>query len=55
MISDGPRWTRATPHQVKDILQTALDAKDLPAGQRRAGATDLAERIKLIAEQAHPP
>lgn len=54
MITDGPDWARGTPRQVKDILQAALDARDLPAAERRAVAVDLAERIDLIAEQAHP-
>jgi Transposase IS66 family len=54
MITDGPGWARGTPRLVKDILQAALEARYLPARQRRAVATDLAERIELIAEQAHP-
>lgn len=54
MITDGPDWAKGTPRQVKDILQAALDARDLPATKRRAVAVDLAERIDLIAEQAHP-
>lgn len=54
MITDGPDWARGTPRQVKDILLTALDARDLPARKRRAVAADLAERIELIAEQPQP-
>jgi transposase len=54
MITDGPDWARGTPREVKDILLAALDARDLPARKRRAVAVDLAERVELIAEQAHP-
>jgi transposase len=54
MITDLPDWARGTPRQIKDILQSALDARDLPHGQRRAVAVDLAERIELIGEQSHP-
>jgi transposase len=54
MISDGPDWARGTPRQVQDILHTALDARDLPEDERRTVAADLAERIELLAEQAHP-
>lgn len=54
MISDGPDWARGTPREVKEILLAALAARDLPAARRRAVAVDLAERIELIAEQAHP-
>jgi len=54
MITDGPDWARGTPREVKEILHTALNARDLPARQRRAVAEDLAERIELLADQAHP-
>lgn len=54
MITDLPDWARGTPRQIKDILLTALDARDLPGPERRAVAVDLAERIELIAEQSHP-
>jgi transposase len=54
MITDLPDWARGTPRQVKDILLTALDGRDLPVPKRRAVAVDLAERIDLLADQAHP-
>jgi transposase len=54
MITDGPDWARGTPRQIKDILLTGLDARDLPARKRRAAAVDLAERIELMAEQPQP-
>ncbi len=54
MITDLPGWARGTPRQVQDILLAALDARDLPTPKRRAVAADLAERIDLLAEQAHP-
>ena len=54
MITDLPDWARGTPRHVKNILLAALDARDLPAPKRRAVATDLAERIELLAEQSHP-
>jgi transposase len=54
MITDGPDWAKGTPRQIKDILLTGLDARDLPARKRRAVAVDLVERIELIAEQPQP-
>ncbi|MBF6607070.1 MAG: IS66 family transposase, partial [Chloroflexi bacterium] len=54
MESDLPAWARATPREIKHILLQALDARDLPADERRAVIDDLAELIELIAEAAHP-
>ncbi len=54
MESDLPDWARGTPKEVKEILLSALDARDLSKPKRRAVVSDLAERIELIAERAHP-
>lgn len=54
MASDLPAGARTTPREVKEILLLALDARDLSATKRRVVAEDLAERIELLAEQAHP-
>ena len=54
MEADLPDWARGTPRQVKEILLAALDARELSKRKRRAVADDLAERIDLLAEGAHP-
>jgi len=54
MESDLPAWARGTPREVKEILMEALDARVLSKEKRRAVVDDLAERIELIAEAAHP-
>lgn len=54
MESDLPDWARGTPRQVKEILLSALDARELSKRKRRAVAADLTERIELLAEDAHP-
>ena len=54
MESDLPAWARGTPREVKEILLAALDARVLSKKKRRAVVDDLAERIELIAEAAHP-
>lgn len=54
MESDLPDWARGTPKEVKEILLSALDARDLSKPKRRAVVCDLTERIELIAERAHP-
>lgn len=54
MIADLPAWARGTPREVKSILGQALDARDLDADQRTAVIADLAERVELLGEQAHP-
>jgi transposase len=54
MESDLPAWARGTPREVKEILMEALDARGLSKEKRRAVVDDLAERIELIAEAAHP-
>lgn len=52
--TDLPAWSRGTPRQVADILHTALAARDEPEPRRQAIASDLRERIELLAEQPHP-
>lgn len=52
--SDLPGWARSTPRIVADILHRALSARDLPEHERVGVAADLAERVELLAEQAHP-
>lgn len=54
METDLPDWARGTPRQVKEILLAALDARELSARKRRSVVDDLAERIELLAEEAHP-
>ena len=54
MESDLPDWARSTPRQVKEILLAALDARDLSGPKRRAAVADLAERIDLLGQAAHP-
>jgi len=54
MESDLPDWARGTPQEVKEILLQALDARELSKRKRRAVVEDLAERIELLAEAAHP-
>ena len=52
--TDLPDWARGTPRQVKEILLAALDARELSKAKRKAVVDDLAERIELLAEAAHP-
>ena len=54
MEGDLPDWARGTPGQVKEILLTALNARDLSKRKRRDVVSDLTERIDLLAEAAHP-
>lgn len=54
LTEDLPAWARHTPRTVTDILTTALDARDLPAAQRGAVVADVAERVELLGEDAHP-
>lgn len=54
MLSDLPDWARGTPREVKEILCSALDARDLSKTERENVATDLSDRIELLAERAHP-
>jgi transposase len=54
METDLPDWARGTPREVKDILLAALDARELSKRKRRAVAGDLAERIELLGQGAHP-
>ncbi len=54
METDLPDWATGTPRQVKEILLAALDARELSKQERRSVVCDLAERIELLAEEAHP-
>lgn len=54
LIEDLPGWARGTPRMVKDLLCQALDARDLDSAGRGAVSEDLAERVELLAEDAHP-
>lgn len=54
MESDNPDWARSTPREVKEILLTALDARELDEEKRLEVVTDLTERIELLGEAAHP-
>jgi transposase len=51
--TDLPAWARSTPRVVADIVHSALDARDLPEPERQRVATDLTERVELLAAQAH--
>lgn len=54
LIEDLPSWARGTPRQVKDLLLDGLAARDLDDGARAEAIADLAERVELLDEQAHP-
>lgn len=54
MVADLPDWARGTPREVKEILLQALDARDLSADEQIEIAADLAERVELLGERAHP-
>ena len=54
LIDDLPDWARSTPRRVADLLAEALAARDLDDTERAARIVDLAERIELLAEDAHP-
>ncbi len=54
LLCDLPGWARGTPRQVKDILLDGLAARDLDDTGRAEVITDLAERVELLADQAHP-
>ena len=54
LTTDLPVWARHTPRQVADILHTALDARDADEAERADIAVDLAERVELLAQAAHP-
>lgn len=54
LIADLPAWARGTPRQVNDILVAALAARDLDDDGRAETIADLAERVELLAADAHP-
>jgi transposase len=54
LIADLPAWARDTPRKVREILTEALIARDLGDGERMAVMADLAERVEMLADDAHP-
>jgi transposase len=54
LIADLPAWARDTPRKVREILTEALIARDLGDGERMAVIADLAERVEMLADDAHP-
>ena len=54
LITDLPGWAKGTPRQVNDLLHEALAARDLDDTERARAVVDLAERIELLVEVAHP-
>jgi len=54
METDNPDWARSTPREVKDLLLSALAARDLAQDERAEVVADLTERIELLGEQSHP-
>lgn len=54
MIADLPAWARSTPRRVRELLSEALDARNLDDAERAVVVADLAERVELLADDAHP-
>ncbi len=54
LITDLPPEARSTPRRVRELLTDALRARDLDDVERAAVVLDLAERVELIADDAHP-
>ncbi len=54
LITDLPRWARSTPRRVRAILLEALEARELTEDERRVVVADLAERVEMLASDAHP-
>jgi transposase len=54
LLTDLPTWAISTPRTVREILLQALEARDLAEDERLEVVADLAERIELLAEDAHP-
>jgi transposase len=54
LIADLPIWARDTPRKVREILTEALIARDLGDGEQMAVIADLAERVEMLADDAHP-
>lgn len=53
LAMDNPEGARSTPIEVKDLLLTGLDARDLSKKKRLEVAADLTERIELLGERTH--
>jgi transposase len=54
LIADLPVWAQDTPRKVREILTEALIARDLGDGKRTVVMADLAERVEMLADDAHP-
>ncbi|HVA07699.1 MAG TPA: IS66 family transposase [Acidimicrobiales bacterium] len=54
LITDLPAGAKHTPRRVRQILTEALDARDLDDDERAAVVADLAERVEMLADDAHP-
>jgi len=54
LITDLPAGARSTPRRVHEILTEALAARDLDDSERAALVADLAERVEMLADDAHP-
>jgi transposase len=54
LIADLPALARGTPRQVRDLLLHGLAARDLDDSGRAEAIVDLAERVDLLAADAHP-
>jgi transposase len=54
LIADLPVWAQDTPRKVREILTEALVARELGDGERTALMADLAERVEMLADDAHP-
>lgn len=54
LVTDLPAWARSTPRTVREILLDALEARDLARPEREEVIADLAERVELLAQDAHP-
>ncbi len=54
LIADLPVSGRDTPRKVREILTEALIARELEDGERATVIADLAERVEMLADDAHP-
>ncbi len=54
LINDLPAWARHTPRTVRDLLLEGLAARDLDPAARANVVADLAERVELLSQDAHP-
>ena len=54
MGADLPHGRRHVPRNVRNTLEEALDAKDLPADEIAEVIADLTERVEMLHDDAHP-